>query len=73
MTFYQYFQKKVDNLEVTEPQAKIAIEDLEKYTHTKKEDLDFVDNDFTVENYIKFLNKRFRTIVDLFYSFNNIH
>ncbi len=73
LTFYQYFQKKVDNLEVTEPQAKIAIEDLEKYTHTKKEDLDFVDNDFTVENYIKFLNKRFRTIVDLFYSFNNIH
>ncbi len=72
-TFYEYFAKKVEMCELTEEQAKIEIENIEKYSHTKLEDLNFVSTDFTIENYKEFLFKRYEVVKKLFYEYNNIN
>ena len=72
LTFYQYFKNQVENDLLTQEQAEIEINYIEKYTHTKEIDLKFVEEDFTVENFKAFLNKRFDTVVNLFLDFNNI-
>ncbi len=72
LTFYQYFKKQVTNAELTQSQSDIEIKNIEKYTHTTEADMDFVDQDFTVDQYINFLNNRFVVIKELFYGLNNI-
>lgn len=72
LTFYQYFEGQVEKDELTKEQAERDISYIEKYTHTIEQDLDFVKNDFTIENYKVFLNKRFDTVVKLFLEYNNI-
>jgi hypothetical protein len=72
LTFYQYFDEQVEKGELTKEQAEREISNIEKYTHTSEQDLEFVKNDFTIENYKAYLDKRFHTVVDLFLEYNNI-
>jgi len=72
LTFYQYFTQQVESGVLTQEQAEIEIENIEKYTHTTETDLDFVINDFTVDKYLQFLQIRFDKIVNLFNEYNNI-
>jgi len=72
LTFYQFFQKQVEEEELTPEQSLVEIEKIEKYTHTKVDDLEFVDNEFTVEKYNEFLKIRFETIKGLFFKLNKI-
>lgn len=72
LTFYQYFKNQVENDLLTQEQAEMEINYIEKYTHTKEIDLKFVEEDFTIENFKAFLNKRFDTVVNLFLDFNKI-
>lgn len=72
LTFYQYFDEQVEKGELTKEQAEREISNIEKYTHTSEQDLEFVKNDFTMENYKAFLNKRFDNVVNLFLKYNNI-
>lgn len=72
LTFYEFFQKQVELNELTEDQATIEIKNIEKYSHTVAEDLKFVELDFTIEKYKDFLSKRFETIKELFFEYNNI-
>ena len=72
LTFYQYYDQEVEKGNLTEEQAKIDTQNIEKYTHTKRSDLEFVEKDFTIKKYKEFLNARFKKITDLFFEFNNI-
>jgi hypothetical protein len=72
LTFYQFYNNQVANAELTIDQSKIEINYIEKYTHTKESDLQFVIDNFKIESYKIFLNQRFKKIVDLFFDFNNI-
>lgn len=72
LTFYEFFKKQVELNELTEDQATIEIKNIEKYSHTVAEDLKFVELDFTIEKYKDFLSKRFETIKELFFEYNNI-
>lgn len=72
LTYYQYMSNQVSSGELTEEQAEMEITNIEKYFHTTKIDLQFVDDDFTVENYVNFLKNRFEKIKKLFYSYNSI-
>lgn len=71
-TFYQYFDEKISNGELTYEQADIEIKKVECYTHTTKAELEFVSEDFSEENYINFLNTRFQKIKELFIELNGI-
>jgi hypothetical protein len=72
LTFYQYFQDQVDKDVLTKEQYDFEIKNIEKYTHTTETDLDFVINDFTIDNYKEFLQNRFAKVVKLFLEYNNI-
>lgn len=72
LTFYQYFKEQVEKEELTKEQAERDINYIEKYTHTSEQDLEFVQSEFTADNYKAFLNKRFDTVVKLFLEYNNI-
>ena len=72
LTFYQYFKKQVENEELTNEQALIEIQNIEKYSHTIDTDLEFVETAFTIDNYKAFLNNRFLKITQLFYEYNKI-
>jgi hypothetical protein len=71
-TFYQFLENQVNINELTQEQSLIEIENIEKYSHTEEDDLKFIENDFTLENYKLFLNVRFEKLKELFYQYNNI-
>lgn len=74
LTFYEYFDKQVSDGELTPPQADLEIEKVEKYSHTLRADLNFVNNSMTFneKEYRNFLNNRYDKVKDLFFKFNNI-
>lgn len=72
LTFYQYFEDQVKKGDLTKGQAALEIEEIEKFTHTKSKDLDFVKNNFNTKNYRTFLKHRYEEVVKLFFKFNDI-
>ncbi len=71
-TYYEYFDKQVLKGEETQAQVDKEIEKIEKYSHIKRTDLEFVITNFTKPNYIEFLKNRFKTVTELFYVHNKI-
>ena len=72
LTFYQYFDAEVDAESLTESQSVLEINKIEKYTHTTREDLEFVIDDFNLEKYKYFLQIRFNKIKEEFFKLNKI-
>lgn len=72
LTYYEYFKKQVEAGEITEEQAKLEIEKIEKYTFSTEADLQFVTDDFTPEKYTNFIKDRYSKVKDLFFKLNNI-
>ncbi|HRA74056.1 MAG TPA: HNH endonuclease domain-containing protein [Flavobacterium sp.] len=71
-TFYEHFDKLVEKEEFTKEQAENEIEIIEKYTHTKRVELEFISNGITKENFDIFLRTRFDKILDIFFTENDI-
>lgn len=74
MTFYEYIEHLTSKGEITEDQAKEKTIEIEKYTFTKKNELDFVVDaqKFNEEAYNLFLIERFDTLKKVFYALNKI-
>jgi len=72
LTFYQYFDKQVETQSLLDSQLEQEIKEIEKYTHTVREDLEFVNTNFNVENYKDFLQIRFDKVKEDFFKLNNI-
>lgn len=71
-TYYEYFDKQVAKGEETQAQTDKEIEKIEKYSHIKRTDLDFVTNNLIKSKYIDFLKTRFVKVTELFYEHNKI-
>lgn len=71
-TYYEHYDKLIDNEEKTKEQAKIELTNIEGYSFTKETDLNFVTTDFASANYITFLKNRFKVITEKFYEYYEI-
>lgn len=71
ITMYQYFDKLVSEGQLTNLQAEKQISEVEKYTFTKRTDLEFVE-DLDLEKYNQFLKTRFLQLKEIFYDKNRI-
>jgi uncharacterized protein with ParB-like and HNH nuclease domain len=67
-TYYEHYDKLIEKEEKTEEQAKIELENIEGYSFTDENDLEFVKTDFTSENYVTFLKNRFKVVTEKFYE-----
>jgi len=73
LTFYQYYDKQVEDEELTREQGDLEIDKMEKYSHTRRDDLKFVNAEkFTEQEYLEFLSTRFCKVKELFYAYNKI-
>lgn len=70
-TIYEYFAEQIESEEMTEAQANLEIEKLEKFTFTKKDDLNFT-SELDSENYVNFLRSRFEILKNKFLELNNL-
>jgi hypothetical protein len=66
-TIYEYYKEMVEEDELSQEEANAEIEKIEKYSFTKKEDLDFITS-LSKDNYLEFLKKRFATLKEKFYG-----
>ncbi|WP_264558289.1 DUF262 domain-containing protein [Flavobacterium sp. N2270] len=67
-TYYEHYDKLIEKEEKTEEQAKIELKNIEGYSFTEENDLEFVKTDFTSENYVTFLKNRFNVVTEKFYE-----
>lgn len=72
LTYYEYFDNQVSIGALTQEQAAIELAKIEKFTFTTRDDLEFVTNNLSVENYTDFLWSRYEKLKELFFSLNNI-
>lgn len=71
-TFYEHYDKLIANDEKTKEQTEIELKNIEGYSFTTENDLEFVKNDFTSENYVAFIKNRFNIVTEKFYEFYDI-
>lgn len=73
LTIYQYFNREIDNGNLTRQEAERQLRQIEKFTFTKETDLDFVPSLMDQpERYEHFLRERFRILKKEFYKRNRI-
>lgn len=71
-TFYEHFDKLIEKSEFTFEQVNNQIENIEKYSHTNRAELEFVLSDLTKDNFELFLRNRYDKLIELFFRYNNI-
>lgn len=74
-TFYQYYDKMLEEDELTELQIKEEIQKLEERTFTSREELEFMNdfNESRIEEYHFFLKNRFDKLKSKFFELNDIN
>ncbi|MCC6824973.1 MAG: DUF262 domain-containing protein [Acidobacteria bacterium] len=72
LTYYEFFDREVENQELTDQQARLEISKIEKFTFTSRQDLEFVSNSLSKEQYTDFLRKRFEKLKSSFFELNKI-
>lgn len=70
-TIYQYYEKLVVSEELTQEQANQKIAELEIYTMTTRDELNFVEN-LSSEDYLEFLKTHFDKLKNQFFELNKI-
>lgn len=70
-TIYEYFDKQVEDNELTEDQSLRQIEKIEKFSFTKRKELNFV-KELDRDDYLNFINERFKKLKQKFYDTNKI-
>ena len=71
-TFYEYYDELLKEGKITEAQKEVKIKDIEKYTFTTYNMLEFID-DLSVDKFYDYLDKRFEEMRKKFYELNKIY
>lgn len=71
-TFYEYYDDEVKAGNLTADQANAELTRVEQYSHTQREDLQFVSDGLTGDAYFRFLDKRVEKLKELFFDYNGI-